>query len=183
MKKIYNLTALITLVCFMGTNDVMAAPSSDTKIQTPEEAHTMTEKNKALLAEFMEEVWNKGNMENLDKYISPPYVIHRDPGDPWEGQSLDLPTFKKRVLQSRHIFPDLHFAVQEIVGERDKVAISWYLEGTQKGDVPGLPASGKRVRVPGLTLYSFANGKITGHWQVVDRLGFMQQLGGKAEKK
>jgi len=137
----------------------------------------LTEKNKAILCEFMEEIWNNGNLDSADKYIQIPYVIHHDPGDPWEGQSLDLATFKKRVLQSRHIFPDLHFTVKEIVGEGDKVAISWQLEGTHKGDMAGLPPpTGKKVKVSGLTIYYFSNGKITGHWQVVDRLGFMQQL-------
>lgn len=130
---------------------------------------------KAILSEFMEEVWNNGNLDVVDKFISSPYVIHHDPGDPWEGQSLDLATFKKRVLHSRQIFPDLHFTVHEIVGEGDKVAISWYLHGTQKGDMDGLPATGKRVKVSGLTIYYFSNGKITGHWQIVDRLGFVQQ--------
>lgn len=66
--------------------------------------------------------------------------------------------------------------MQEIIGEGDKVAISWYLEGTHKGDIPGLPATGKMVKVPGLTIYSFSKGKITGHWQVIDRLGFLQQV-------
>ena len=55
--------------------------------------------------------------------------------------------------------------------------IRWYLQGTQKGDIVDLPATEKQVKVSGLTIYSFSNGKITGHWQVVDRLGFMQQVG------
>jgi steroid delta-isomerase-like uncharacterized protein len=144
---------------------------------------TLKDNNKATLSEFMEEIWNKGNLDKADKFIQVPYVIHHDPGDPWEGQSLDLPTFKKRVLQSQNIFPDLHFTVKEVVGEGDKVAISWELQGTHKGNIEGLPpVTGKKVKVSGLTIYYFSNGKITGHWQVVDRLGFMQQLAPKANQ-
>lgn len=172
MNKV--ITIFLVTTCFLGINCVKAKTSSNT--QTLERSHKVTENNKAILREFMEEVWNKGNLEAAGKFISPPYVIHHDPGDQWEGQSLDLPTFKKRVLYSRQTFPDLHFAIQEIVGEGDRVAISWYLEGTHRGDIPGLPATGKKVKVPGLTIYSFSNGKITGHWQVIDRLGFMQQV-------
>ena len=51
----------------------------------------MTENNKTILREFMDEVWNKGNLDAADKFIAFPYVIHSDPGDQWEGQSLDLP--------------------------------------------------------------------------------------------
>lgn len=177
MKKGYKIMVFLVITCFLGINGVEANSSIDT---TLERTDKLTEKNKAILSEFMEEVWNKGNLEAADKFISTPYVIHHDPGDPWEGQSLDLPTFKKRVAYSRQIFTDLHFAVQEIVGEGDKVAITWYLQGTHKGDIPGLPATGKQVKVPGLTIYYFSNGKITGHWQVIDRLGFMQQVGTKA---
>ena len=165
----------LAIFCILGINYVEAKAPIDTK-QNLERTHQLTEKNKAILREFMEEIWNKGNLDVADKFISTPYVIHSDPGDPWDGQSLDLSAFKKRVLHSRQIFPDLHFAVQEIIGEGDKVAISWYLEGTQKGDIPGLPVTGKKVKVPGLTIYSFSKGKITGHWQVIDRLSFMQQV-------
>jgi steroid delta-isomerase-like uncharacterized protein len=173
----------LAATCFLGINCVEAHPPTDTILHTLEGAHTLTEKNKVILSEFMEEIWNKGNLDVADKFISTPYTIHHDPGDQWEGQSLDLPTFKKRVLYSRQTFPDLHFAIQEIVSEGDKVAITWYLEGTHRGDIPGLPATGKKVKVPGLTIYYFSNGKITGHWQVIDRLGFMQQVMPKGDQK
>jgi steroid delta-isomerase-like uncharacterized protein len=148
----------------------------NTTLQTFKKDHKVTENNKTILHEFMDEVWNKGNLDAADKLIASPYVIHHDPGDQWEGQNLDLSTFKKRVLYSRQTLPDLHFAVQEIVGEGNKIVMSWNLEGTHRGDIPGLPATGKRVKVSGLTIYYFTNGKITGHWQVIDRLGFKQQV-------
>lgn len=173
---------LLVTTCVLGINAVEASGPSDTQPQNLEGTHKMTENNKAVLLKFMEEIWDKGNLDKTDKFVAFPYVIHHDPGDQWDGQSLDLETFKKRVLYSRQTFPDLHFAVQEIVGEGDKVAISWYLEGTHRGDIPGLPATGKKVRVPGLTIYSFSKGKITGHWQVIDRLGFLQQVGPQAKQ-
>ena len=63
-----------------------------------------------------------------------------------------------------------------ILAEDNKVAVSWHFVGTQKGNIPGLPTTNKKVTVYGLTIYYFANGKITGHWQIVDRLGFIGQL-------
>jgi steroid delta-isomerase-like uncharacterized protein len=171
---------ILVTTCFLGLSYVEANALPTTTLQTLKEDRKTTENNKTILREFMDEVWNKGNLDAADKFIASPYVIYHDPGDPWEGQSLDLPTFKKRVLYSRQTFPDLHFAVQEIVGEGDKIVISWNLEGTHRGDIPGIPATGKRVKVPGLTIYYFSNGKVTGHWQVIDRLGFMQQVMPKA---
>jgi len=181
MFKSIKIILLITY--FLGATCTWANDSPNTTPQTLKEDRKVTENNKTIIREFMEEVWNKGNLDAVDKFIAFPYVIHSDPGDQWEGQSLDLPTFKKRVLYSRQAFPDLHFAVKEIIGEGDKVVISWDLEGTHRGDIPGLPATGKRVKAPGLTIYYFSGGKITGHSQVIDRLGFMQQVMPKARQK
>lgn len=170
------------MICFFAfcSLEINQAGADDNNHQTLEEAHVLKEKNKTILVEFIEEIWNKGNLDAADKFISTPYTIYHDPGDPWEGQSLDLATFKKRVMASRLIFPDLHFILKDVVAEGDKVAISWIFQGTQKADLPGLPATGKSVAVSGLTIYSFSNGKITGHWQVIDRLG---QVGIKEKQK
>ena len=43
--------------------------------------------------------------------------------------------------------------------------------------VAGLPATGRSIEVAGLTIYYFADEKLTGHHQVVDRLAVLQQLG------
>ncbi len=137
----------------------------------------MRKTNKELLLQFIDEIWNQGDFAHLDTFLDQIYTIHSDPGDPWEFQTLDLETFKERVNHSRAVFPDLHFTVNETIAEGDKVAISWQFEGTHKGSMPSLPATGKLVKVLGLTIYYFADGKITGHLQVVDRLGFFKQLG------
>ena len=46
------------------------------------------------------------------------------------------------------------------IGISDKVAVSWRFTGTQKGSIPGLPSTNKRVNVSGLTIYYFSKGKI-----------------------
>lgn len=134
-------------------------------------------KNRDILTQLIEQVWNKGELNVVDELISPQYTIHHDPGDPWEGQTLDRDTFKKRVLYSRTAFPDLCFTLKEFVAAQDKVAISWYLTGTHEGDLAEIPATGEKINMSGLTIYYFSEGKITGHWQVIDRLAFLAQVG------
>lgn len=136
-----------------------------------------TQKNKEAIVTLIEEVWSKGNLQIVDQLIAPQYTIRHDPGDPWDGKTLDLETFKERVKISRHIFPDQKFYIEDLVGEGDKVAVSWHFTGTQKGTIPGLLTTNKKVNVSGLTIYYFSDGKIIGHWQIVDRLGFLEQLG------
>ena len=138
----------------------------------------MTTDNKATLADFLQEVWTDGDIEAVDRYLAPAYTIHHDPGDPWDGQTLDIDGFKQRVSISRAPFPDQCFTIHELIAEPSagKVAASWFWTGTHTGDLPGLPASGKIVEISGLTIYYFENGRIAGHWQVTDRLGVYQQL-------
>lgn len=126
---------------------------------------------------MIEEVWNKGNFKIVDQLISPHYTIKHDPGDPWEGQTIDLATYKDRVKMSRDVLPDQKFSIEDLVGEDDKVAISWKFTGTQKGDLPGLPATNKKVSISGITIYYFSNDKMIGHWQAIDKLSLLGQLG------
>jgi predicted ester cyclase len=39
------------------------------------------------------------------------------------------------------------------------------------------PASGRAINVHGMTIYYFRDGRITGHRQIVDRIGVARQLG------
>lgn len=132
--------------------------------------------NKDNLKTLIEQVWNKGNLDLVDQLIAPQYTIHHDPGDPWEGQSLNWEGYKQRVLYSRNAFPDLCFNIKGFVATEDRVAINWILTGTHRGDLADIPASGKTISISGLTIYYFRNGKLSGHWQVIDRLAFLAQL-------
>lgn len=58
----------------------------------------MSNHNKLILERFIAEVWSNGNLDVVDELVAPQYVISRDPGDPWEGKTLDLSEFKKRVI-------------------------------------------------------------------------------------
>ena len=123
----------------------------------------------------MEWRWSRGCRDEL---VAPSYRIEHDPGDPWEGKVLNLDTFKKRVVHSRAVFPDQSFHIKSLLEDNGQVAVSWFFNGTHKGDLPGLPGTNNPVNVSGLTIYYFdIDGKITGHWQIIDRLGFLKQIG------
>jgi steroid delta-isomerase-like uncharacterized protein len=131
---------------------------------------------KTLLEQFIKEVWSEGNIDACDRYIADNYSIHHDPGDPWHQQELSRTQFKDRVRLSRAPFPDQHFALQRVMAEGSSVAATWFWTGTHAGDLPGFPASGKQINMSGATVYYFEGDRITGHWQVTDRLSVFQQL-------
>lgn len=136
----------------------------------------MTE-NEKTLREFFEQVWNKGDLDVVDEYLAPEYTIHSDPGDPWDGQILNREEFKNRLKVSRIPFPDINFEIIDLIAHGDRVAVSWTMRGTNTGPIADHEATGRSIEAQGLTIYYFEAGKIAGHWQVVDRLAVVQQLG------
>jgi len=129
-----------------------------------------------ILTRFLQEVWTEGDVDAAAKYIAPTYTIRHDPGDPWEKKELDLAGFKERVRLSRAPFPDQRFEIQELFADGDAVVATWLWTGTHLGDIPGFPATGKRISMSGATVYYFDGDRLTGHWQITDRLGVYQQL-------
>jgi len=125
----------------------------------------------------MDAVWNRGDLDAVDRFLADAYTIHSDPGDPWDGATLTRAGFKERLSASRAPFPDLHFDISETIAERDRVAIAWTMRGTQTGSLGPLPPTGRRIDIEGMTIYYFRDGRITGHRQVVDRLSVVRQLG------
>jgi steroid delta-isomerase-like uncharacterized protein len=134
---------------------------------------------KKILARFLKEVWTDGDVSAADKYVAAPYTIHHDPGDPWDTKQLDLEGYKERVRVSRAPFPDQRFDIEEMFEDGDAVVVTWRWSATHQGSLPGFPASGKTIRMSGATVYYFSGDRVTGHWQITDRLGVYRQLSGR----
>ncbi|WP_417609939.1 ester cyclase [Parasphingorhabdus sp.] len=131
---------------------------------------------KQILTDFLQDVWTDGQVEKVDHYLADNYSIHNDPGDPWDGQTLSIAGFKDRLIQSRAMAPDQIFDVEKMVEEGNDIAVAWSWSGTHLGDIPGIPATGRNITMTGLTIYSFEGDRLSGHWQIADRLSVFQQL-------
>lgn len=132
----------------------------------------MTKENKALSRRVLEELWHKGNMAAIDELYSPDYVSHNDRGFPsgLEGVRVFTGMYK-------NAFPDTRITIEEQVAEGDLVVTRWSAKGTHKGELMGIPATGKQVTVTGIGIDRIVNGRIVEGWGEFDQLGMMQQLG------
>lgn len=131
---------------------------------------------KEIVEDFIQKVWNEGNVVAIPNFIAEKYKIIHDPGDPWDGMELDVVGFQDRVSRSRAPVPDQCFEIQELYENENSVCITWLWSGTHVGEIAGIPPSGKELRMSGVTVYHFQNNRITGHWQVADRLSVFQQM-------
>jgi steroid delta-isomerase-like uncharacterized protein len=129
-------------------------------------------RNKALARRFYAEVFNGKNLAAAGKYIAPNCVEHT----PSPGQGSGVQGFKKAFSQFFAAFPDLHFTVDNMIGEGNQVMIRWTMRGTNKGRFMGMPATGRKVMVHGVDIIRVANGKAVEHWGYEDDMAMMEQL-------
>lgn len=131
----------------------------------------MGEKNKALVRRFLDELWNRSNFAVVDELLARDYDGHsstviRGP----EGAVAFIPVL-------RTAFPDCRFEVLDQIAEGDKVTTRWKMVGTHEGPFQGVPPSGKRVAMTGITIFRLADGKLVDGWTNEDLLGLLEQIG------
>lgn len=132
-----------------------------------------TEDNKALDRRAFEEIWNKGNLAVVDELDDESVVNHTPPGPLLQGTEA----FKQFVLMYRNAFPDVQITIEDQIAEGDKVVTRWRARGTHKGELMGIPATGKQATVTGISVGHVVNGKFVEIWTNFDTLGMLQQLG------
>src|SRR5260221_3091270 len=131
-----------------------------------------TEENKAIVRRLLEEGFNQRNLALFDELYAPNFVYHLG-STTIEG----VEAFKQFTLMNIASVPDLHFTIEDQVAEGDTVVTRWIVSGTHKGDLMGVPPTGKQATVTGIGINHFANGKIVENSANMDMLGLLQQLG------
>jgi steroid delta-isomerase-like uncharacterized protein len=129
--------------------------------------------NKAILRAYVETIFNQKQVDRADELVAPDYVDHAA----LPGQAPGLEGAKKKWAMYLAGIPDLRVTIEEMVAEGDKVGVRRSYEGTHRGELLGVPPTGKQVRIGGISIFRLAGGKIAEHWEQLDRLALMQQLG------
>jgi steroid delta-isomerase-like uncharacterized protein len=117
------------------------------------------EENKAAARAYFERLLNAGELAATDAIFLPQARFHYPLG---EFQGVDQ--IRQYLAAVRTAFPDIQFVVEKLFEEADFVACRWTLNGTQTGEFRGNPPTGKRVEVPGNTIFQMSEGKIQEIW-------------------
>ncbi|MBX3082421.1 MAG: ester cyclase [Anaerolineae bacterium] len=133
----------------------------------------MSEQNKAAVRHFIETAFNQHDLGGFPDYYSPNLIDHALP--PNMPQGLE----GRKMLASMFFtgFPDIRVTIEDMVAEGDKVVAYWSATGTHQGDLMGIPPTGKYVTISGMAIDRLQGGKSVEHWEIIDQLGLMQQLG------
>ena len=74
-------------------------------------------------------------------------------------------------------FPDARFDVTDLLVEGDRVVMMWRLGGTHSAMLLGLPATGRRLQIGGVSLYTLRDGLISHERRFYDVTALMVQMG------
>ncbi len=132
------------------------------------------EQNKQVVHQFFD-AYNRQDVERMSQWVSSNtnYFFHL-PAMPfpmdWNGR-------KQFVAAAIKAFPDIDHHILDIVAEGDKVAVRFNITGTHKGELQGIPPTGKEVSIDGMDFLTIIDGKIAEEWLNSDMMGLMQQIG------
>src|SRR6266540_2689352 len=136
----------------MSTN---TPQGKDGEMTSPQEL----EENKRIVREFIETAFNQHEADKAGALLTPDMK--------WHGGTLG----------TVEALPDLHNVEQDIIAERDIVAVRAVVEATHEGDLLGIPASGRHVQWDAVDVYRVADGRIAEEWAADDLLAFVYGVG------
>ncbi|MEO8181062.1 MAG: ester cyclase [Deltaproteobacteria bacterium] len=129
--------------------------------------------NEEVMKGFVEFI-NTANPELAATLIAPTATFHM-PGRPEPMSGPDGYLAIIGMMQGG--FPDIQWTVEEMVSERDKVAVRFTMRGTHGGTFVGVPPTAKKIAVQSMAFYRLANGQIVEEYGQPDMLGLLQQIG------
>jgi len=134
-------------------------------------ASSLQEQNKAIAKRAFEEILSQGRFELATELYAKDFINH----GLHSNASLEE---DQAALRGWHAaFPDVVIVPEKLIAEGDLVTIYWVARGTNTGTGNGLPATGKKAELAGITIWRIADGKIKEEWSAFDQLSMMKQLG------
>src|SRR6266511_3643039 len=106
------------------------------------------EDHKALVRDYIEEVWNQGNLSRADELFAADYRRYTAT----TAAALSRDAQKQRIAGLRAAFPDVHLTIEDLLVEGDRVALRLTIRGTHQGVFQGIAPSGKQIVVAALDL-------------------------------
>ncbi|GIX07786.1 MAG: hypothetical protein KatS3mg115_2189 [Candidatus Poribacteria bacterium] len=133
------------------------------------------ERVRRLARGYFEELANTGDPTVADRLLAEDYVQH-NPDSPTR-RTVGREAFKERLQMYRQAFPDLTWTIEEILVEGDRAAVRWSAVGTHRGPLQGVPPTGRRVRMSGITIHRVAGGRIVESWVCWDTINTLLTIG------
>jgi predicted ester cyclase len=133
-------------------------------------------RNKHLVESFIQELFTKGDLTAVDRYLAADFVNH-DP--PFPGAPDGAEGMRQAAEVMRAAVPDWRSDADHSIAEGDLVVEHFHASGSRTGELLGAHPDGKTLTLRGIHIFRIANDKIVERWGRLDDLGLQQQLTGE----
>jgi steroid delta-isomerase-like uncharacterized protein len=118
--------------------------------------------------------WNTRDVERMALYYAADY----------EGKDIGLAQTFHGITGMRQMtnlyysaFPDLSFTLTQTIAQAECAALAWIASGTHQGRIMNIPATGRSVKVSGITTLEIQNELIIRSSVLWDVAGLLRDLG------
>lgn len=129
--------------------------------------------NEKLLERYVQEVWDRGNPEAVALFASEDFRRHGRPGTEPLGRAGQI----ERLKGFRTAFPDISIEVDDAITRDNYIAFRSTMRGTHRGELMGIPPTGRQVTVQLVDMIRVEGGKFVEQWGGPDMLDLLRQLG------
>jgi predicted ester cyclase len=143
----------------------------------------MTEAQKSIAKRYFSEFYTAPDADVaqriVDEIVDDNFIDH----SPVFGSEPNKQGFKRSIGIVQTAFSQ-DYTVEKLLQDGQFFVAIWSGKVTHNGTfLDFLPATGKTLKLSGITIYEIINSKITQHWEHFDQLGMMTQLGLIPERK
>jgi len=128
--------------------------------------------NSLLIERYYHEMWNAWNFALANELLDPAIEFRGSLGNEVRG----IEAFQGYMRLVQAAFPDFSNTIEELVSQRSKIVARLTYRGTHRGELFGIPATGKRIAYSGAAFFHIARGKIAQGWVLGDTAGLVRQL-------
>jgi predicted ester cyclase len=129
--------------------------------------------NKEIVRRFVDEYQTGCSESAFAELLDPDVLDHSRP----PGSAPGAEGVRQQFEGFRAAFPDFRATILDQIAEGDRVVTRKVFHGTHEGELWGIPPTGREVEINLIDIVRVADGRIVEHWNQVDRMGLMQQLG------
>ncbi|MFG1807514.1 ester cyclase [Streptomyces sp. NPDC049040] len=137
-----------------------------------------TEHNKDVVRRYFEEFVNGRSLDVAEEILAEDAVDETRVGP--EGTGAGREDFRVHARWLWESVEDAKTVLTDLIAEGDRVVAYWRLEGVQRAEIFGVPASGRRFSGVSISTFTLEDGRITRYKVLPDRLGVVRQLTGES---
>ncbi|MDD7936996.1 ester cyclase [Actinomycetospora lutea] len=116
--------------------------------------------------------WNAGDLDGYLDLYTDDVLLHGFAPEPLDKTAARA--FYEGIFAA---FPGNRIERHETFADGDRLTSRFTLTGRHDGDFMGVPATGREIAMPGITILHFRDGRCAERWTCSDMLGLLVQVG------